>query len=234
MPVTLTWYGQAIFFLRSPGASILIDPYFSDSIANQGFIRLYAPLPRRGELKADYVIATHDHGDHLDIETLRDYVGWKRCYGPPSCVEHLKREGFSAETIGLFKRGDEMPLGGFKLSAVHAEHTEDSIGIMVEAAGKKLYFSGDTLMNPRLFTIAEKSPDAGFICINGKFGNMTWQEAVIFAHALRLKNAFPCHYDLFAVNSENPAFFTSAFQGSPIRGRILERGKPYRLEEIAD
>jgi L-ascorbate 6-phosphate lactonase len=234
MPVTVTWYGQAIFFLRSAEASILIDPYFSDSIASQGFIRLYAPLPRRGELETDYVIATHDHGDHLDIETLRDYVRWKRFYGPPSCAEHLKQEGFPGEAVGLFKRGDEISLGDFRLSAVHAEHTEDSIGIIVETGGKKLYFSGDTLMNRRLFSIAEKNPDVGFICINGKFGNMTWQEAVIFAHALRLKNAFPCHYDLFAVNSENPAFFTSAFQGSPIRGRILERGKPYCLEEIAD
>ncbi|MDR0401122.1 MAG: MBL fold metallo-hydrolase [Treponema sp.] len=234
MPATLTWYGQAIFLLRSPETSILIDPYFSDSIAAQGFIRLYSPLPRKGELETEYVIATHDHGDHLDIETLRDYVRWKRFYGPPACVDHLKREGFSAGKMEVFKRGDGISLGGFRLSAVHAEHTEDSIGIIVEAGGRKIYFSGDTLMNPRLFAIAEQKPDAGFICINGKFGNMTWQEAVIFAHALGLKNAFPCHYDLFAVNAEDPAAFTNAFQGSLIRGRILERGKPYPLEEITD
>jgi L-ascorbate 6-phosphate lactonase len=233
MPVTLTWYGQAAFLLRSEAASLIIDPYFSNAIAGQGFIRLYAPPVRKGELELDYVLSTHDHGDHLDIETLRDYLGWKHFLGPSSCAAHLEREKFPAEKLQLFNRGDRISVGDIKLTAVHAEHTEDSIGVIAEVQGKRLYFSGDTLMNPALFSIAEEKPDVGFLCINGKFGNMTWQEAVVFAHALKLKAAYPCHYDLFAVNAEDPAPFAMAFQNSPVRGRVLERGRAYSLEEIA-
>ncbi|GHV67970.1 hypothetical protein AGMMS49928_06250 [Spirochaetia bacterium] len=234
MAVTVTWYGQAIFLLKSSSASILIDPYFSNACAAEGFIRLYAPPVRKGELSVDYLMSTHDHSDHLDIDTVRDYVRWGNFYGPSSCVDHLKRENFAAEKIHEFNRGQKISLGDFSISAVHAEHTDDSIGIMAEIGGKRLYFSGDTLMNPKLFDIKEKEPDAAFICINGKFGNMTWQEAVIYAHALKVKAAFPFHYDLFAVNSENPAFFAGAFQGSPIKCRILEMGKSYNLDELVD
>jgi L-ascorbate 6-phosphate lactonase len=233
MPVTLTWYGQAVFLLRSETVSVIIDPYFSDACADQGFIRLYAPPVRKGELDVDYVLSTHDHGDHLDVETLRDYLKWKYFAGPSSCVAHLEREGFSPEKLRPLNRGDRISAGDIRLSAVYAEHTEDSIGIIAEVRGKRLYFSGDTLMNPALFPIAEEKPDAGFLCINGKFGNMTWQEAVIFAHALKLKAAYPCHYDLFAVNAEDPAPFAMAFQNSPVRGRVLERGRVYGLEDIA-
>jgi L-ascorbate 6-phosphate lactonase len=232
MPVTLTWYGQAIFLLRSEVVSVIIDPYFSNSCAVQGFIRLYAPPVRRGGLDIDYVISTHDHGDHLDIETLRDYLGWKHFIGPSSCVVHLEREGFPSEKLQTLNRGGQVKVGDIRVSAVHAEHTEDSIGIIAEIQGKRLYFSGDTLMNSALFPIVDEKPDVGFLCINGKFGNMTWQEAVIFAHALKLKAVYPCHYDLFAVNAEDPSFFVMAFQGSPIKGRVLERGRAYGLEEI--
>ncbi|MDR2745982.1 MAG: MBL fold metallo-hydrolase [Treponema sp.] len=232
MPASLTWYGQAAFLLRSETASLIIDPYFSDSCAVQGFIRLYAPPVRKGELAVDYVLSTHDHGDHLDVETLRDYLEWKYFTGPSSCVAHVEREGFPAEKLRPLNRGDRIKAGDIELSAVHAEHTEDSIGVIAEVQGKRLYFSGDTLMNPALFAVADKKPDAGFLCINGKFGNMTWQEAVVFAHALKLKAAYPCHYDLFAVNAEDPAFFCMAFQGSPVKGRVLERGRAYSLEEI--
>jgi L-ascorbate metabolism protein UlaG (beta-lactamase superfamily) len=232
MAVTVTWYGQNIYLLKSASTSIIVDPYFSDSCAAGGFIRLYAPPVRKGELAVDYVISTHDHGDHLDIDTVRGYIQWGDFYGPSSCVEHLKKEHFAAEKLHDLNRGQKAMLGDFSVSAVHAEHTDDSIGIIAEIDGKRLYFSGDTLMNPKLFDIAEKKPDAAFICINGKFGNMTWQEAVIYAHALKVKAAFPFHYDLFAVNSENPAFFAGAFQGSPIKCRILEMGKNYNLDEL--
>ncbi|MDR2103919.1 MAG: MBL fold metallo-hydrolase [Treponema sp.] len=232
MPATLTWYGQAAFLLRSEAVSLIIDPYFSNSCADQGFIRLYAPPVRKGELAVDYVLSTHDHGDHLDIETLEDYLGWKHFIGPSSCTARLEREGFPAEKLRPLNRGGRIKAGDITLSAVHAEHTADSIGVIAEIMGKRLYFSGDTLMNPGLFSIAEERPDAGFLCINGKFGNMTWQEAVVFAHTLKLKAAYPCHYDLFAVNAEDPAFFAAAFQGSPIKGGILERGRAYGLEEI--
>ena len=120
MSYSLTWYGQASFLISSNNTSIIIDPFFSDSIAKSGFIRLYDSPVKKGELKVDYVISTHNHGDHTDVETLRDYIEFKQFYGPDSCVQHLKNAGFSADSLFSFNRGDNVKLGDFILNAVHA------------------------------------------------------------------------------------------------------------------
>jgi L-ascorbate metabolism protein UlaG (beta-lactamase superfamily) len=89
MPFSVIWYGQAGYLVKTERCSFLIDPYFSDSIAGDGFIRLYDPPVKKGELKVDYVFATHHHGDHLDIETLKSYVEFDAFYGPSACIPFL-------------------------------------------------------------------------------------------------------------------------------------------------
>jgi L-ascorbate metabolism protein UlaG (beta-lactamase superfamily) len=56
---------------------------------------------------------------------------------------------------------------------------------------------------------------------------MSWQEAVVLSHQLSVKTAIPDHYDLFAINTENPELFASAFVNSPISCKILQRCVPY-------
>jgi len=232
MSFKLTWYGQASYMISSEACSVLIDPYFSNSLTYQGFIRLYDSPVQKGTLKVDHVIATHDHGDHMDIETLRDYITFNKIYGPGSCINALKAEGFSGDKIQSFNRGDTIVLGDMKFSAVYAEHTADSIGIVAECGGVKLYFTGDTLMSFKLVDVKDLKPDILLTCINGKFGNMTWQEAVMFAHMLNVKLAIPAHYDLFLINQEDPALFAGAFGNSTIRCIIMTRGKQYDIQSL--
>ena len=232
MGARLTWYGQGTFLIQSETDSLLVDPYFSDACAAEGFIRLYRSPVAKGELHVGSVVSTHLHGDHLDIETLRDYVGFDRFYGPASCVQAMRAAGFPQEKLHCLDRGQSASSGGLHLNAVYACHTEDSIGVVVECGGTKIYFSGDTLMNEELIAAKEQVPDILAICINGKFGNMSWQEAVVLAHRLGVKTAIPAHYDLFAINSEDPSFFAAAFANSPIRCQIMERCRAYPLAEL--
>ncbi|MDR2477006.1 MAG: MBL fold metallo-hydrolase [Treponema sp.] len=232
MTATLTWYGQGIFLVKTATHSLLIDPYFSDSCAEEGFIRRYPPPVQKGELRVDSVASTHPHGDHLDLATLRDYIAFETFYGPSSCVDALKAEGFPQTKLRRLDRGDRADAGGLRLNAVYACHTQDSIGVVVECEGTKIYFSGDTLMDEKLIAANELGPDILAICINGKFGNMSWQEAVVLAHRLRVKTAIPAHYDLFAINAEDPAPFAAAFTNSPIRCRIMERGQPCEIAAL--
>jgi L-ascorbate 6-phosphate lactonase len=199
MSAELTWFGQAEYMISSPDCLVLIDPYFSNSLANEGFIRLYDSPVKKGSLKVNYVISTHHHSDHMDRETLRDYITFEKFYGPQTCIDLLKTAGFPSEKISSFNRGDKIKLGKTEVTAVFADHTLDSIGIVVECEGVKLYFTGGSLMNKELFAVKNLTPDILLTCINGKFGNMTWQEAVVFAHRLSVKLAIPAHYDLFAL-----------------------------------
>jgi L-ascorbate 6-phosphate lactonase len=232
MSFELTWYGQASYLLSCDGYSLLIDPYFSDSVAKEGFIRLYPSSVQKGSLKVNAVFSTHNHGDHLDIETLKDYIDFDTCYAPKSCVANLKANGFSEQKLCQFDRGDKEIAGPFEACAVYAEHTEDSIGIVIKHEDTKIYFTGDTLMSEKLIDAVSLKPDIVIVCINGKFGNMSWQEAVVLSHHLSVKTAIPEHYDLFAINAENPKLFASGFVNSPITCKILQRDVTYRVSDL--
>jgi L-ascorbate 6-phosphate lactonase len=233
MACTLTWLGQAGYILKTDKTSIVIDPYLTDAIAYQGFIRLYDPPVKKGEIQVEYAMATHDHGDHLDIEALKDWIGWKNFYGPGSCVKMLKDNGFEDGRLHALDRGQSADLGDIKVTAVHAEHTPDSIGIVAEYDGKKIFITGDTVMHPKIFAVGpELHPDILCTCINGKFGNMTWQEADMFAHLIKVKTVIPNHYDLFAINAADAREFANAFKGSFVRAVILEVGKAVDINSL--
>jgi L-ascorbate metabolism protein UlaG (beta-lactamase superfamily) len=232
MSLKITWLGQAGYVLKTENTSLVIDPYLTNSIAYQGFIRLYDPPVKKGEIKVDYAMATHDHGDHLDIESLRDWIEFKHFYGPGSCVKMMRDNGFGEEKLHTLDRGQSARLGDIQVTAVHAEHTPDSIGIVAEYGGKKIFITGDTVMHPKLFAVGELKPDILCTCINGKFGNMTWQEADMFAHLIKVKTVIPNHYDLFAINTADAKEFAAAFKGSFIRAVILEVGKAVDMAEL--
>jgi L-ascorbate metabolism protein UlaG (beta-lactamase superfamily) len=46
--------------------------------------------------------------------------------------------------------------------------------------------------------------EAALVCINGKCGNMDAAQAARVAARAQPKIALPHHYDLFALNAENP------------------------------
>ena len=75
--VRLWWLGQAGFLLRDPEATVLIDPYLSDSLALKyrgrefPHVRMMPPPVLPDELQdLTHVLCTHGHTDHLDPGTL--------------------------------------------------------------------------------------------------------------------------------------------------------------------
>ena len=100
--------------------------------------------------------------------------------------------------------------------------------LVVQAEGKTLYFSGDTLYDERLFQIAGYHPDITFICINGRLGNMNAEEALVVAEKIGAPVNIPNHYDMFASNSEDPHLFADHIAG----GKILEFDRVYTDQEL--
>ena len=110
--------------------------------------------------------------------------------------------------------GDVFEDDNFKITAVPAYHSDPlAVGYVFEIAGKKLYISGDSLYQPTLSADVKKvcgTPDIVYICINGKLGNMPWEDAVKVVEELKPKFAIPMHYGLFARNTEDPRPFMAA------------------------
>ncbi|GHU79516.1 MBL fold metallo-hydrolase [Clostridia bacterium] len=225
----IIWLGQAGYLLSAGNTSMVIDPYFSE--AGQDLARLYPPTFGKGALQADFAVGAHGHGDRPDAETLGDYIGFGRFYGPKSCVAELEKAGFPAERLSLFERGDRVVHGDLAFTGVFADYTEDSIGYVVECGERRLYFSGDSLMNKRLHAITWHHPDIMFVRVNGKSGGMSCSEAADFARVLRVKTAVPTYHGM-AISSGDLALFTAALEDSDIRALTLERGKEYELSDL--
>ena len=223
----IRFLGQSGYVLETENSRILIDPYLSDSVSRiVGRPRLL-PIPIDPKtVSCDGVICTHNHPDHLDPDTVSQFADTQFFVTTNEGKEVLLGSGKS--NVQALSQNEAVTIGDFTLTAVFAAHTVEAFGLVVQAEGKTLYFSGDTLFDEQLFEIARFHPDATFICINGRLGNMTTTEALSVAEKIGAPINIPNHYDMFASNSADPHLFADRIPG----GFILEFNKAYQV--IAD
>ena len=223
----ITWIGQSGYQLKSGSGEIIIDPYLSDVVERvAGRARMVAAPIEPANICADAVICTHDHLDHLDPDAIADMPENTVFYTTPEGTEKIISLG--KKNVHALKQGDSVQIGDFRITAVFADHTVEAMGLIVEAEGFRLYFSGDTLFNEKLFEISAFEPDAAFLCINGKLGNMDTDEAIQVARNIGAKINVPNHYGMFASNTADPEVFTAAIEN----GRIMEMGKVYEFDKL--
>ena len=223
----ITWIGQSGYVIKTEQAEIIIDPYLSDVVNRvAGRERLVEAPIKPEEIRADAVICTHNHLDHLDVDAIDEMDKTLLYITTREGELVLKNKGCT--NVVAFREGESLQIKDVKLTAVYACHTVEAFGVVLQAEGLTLYFSGDTLYDEKLFAISRFLPDCTFICINGKLGNMNVAEAVITAKQIGAKINVPNHYGMFASNTEEPELFT----GQIDNGFIMELGKEYGLEDI--
>ncbi|MCL2774382.1 MAG: MBL fold metallo-hydrolase [Oscillospiraceae bacterium] len=229
--------GQAGYFIKSCGRAILIDPYLSDYCGrgDKRFSRLYPVSVDPKELFADIFIVTHDHNDHLDPETIMRYGIDKDTIfvAPHLTVKHLRKLGIPDERITVIDCGETSIVREMEIAGIFALGTSkdsiDTTGYKIGFRnGKTIYHTADTTYCELLEKSAEYA-DVILACINGKQGNMNVEQAAKLAKILDVKYAIPNHYDVMALNSENPELFRYLCEVNGIgdRCRILEVGKPF-------
>lgn len=64
----IRWIGQSGYVIKTDTTEIILDPYLSDAVNRiVGRPRLVEPPIEPEKIRADAVICTHNHLDHLDI-----------------------------------------------------------------------------------------------------------------------------------------------------------------------
>jgi len=198
----ITNIGQAGLLVETKDLTIMIDPYFTDSV---GAIdpKKHRRVPMQEslwEVRPDVLIFTHDHLDHHDPETAERILKTHSAITvlcPNSVWQKVRLHGGDHNYV-LFDRHTQWTEKGVRFSAVKAAHSDAcAIGVIIEAEGKTLYVTGDTLYNTEIFGDLPEKIDTVFLPVNGVGNNMNAADAARFVEKSGAKLAVPVHVGMF-------------------------------------
>ena len=174
---------------------LLIDPWLNDNPI--------AKIKAKDIKKADYIIATHNHFDHVnDIPTIAKNTG-ATVVSIVETAEDLSSKGCE-KTIGC-NIGGKVKLEGLELIFTHAFHSMSSnpSGVIIFYNNKTIYHAGDTGVFGDMRLISEMYPiDLAFLPVGGHF-TMGLKEAQKAIQLLKPKKIIPIHYNTFDIIKQN-------------------------------
>ena len=194
----LTWLGQAGFKITINQTVLLIDPYFSDSASNVACHRKQPIDPSVWEINPDLILITHNHIDHNDKETLKYFINEnteKKVFSPKSVRKTLIEYKGNHNLIEV-SNGVVWTEGDIVIKTVDAVHSDEfAVGFIIEAEGKRIYLTGDTLYCPSMLKNISEI-DVVILPINGRGNNMNALDAEKFATDVGAKLAIPIHFGM--------------------------------------
>ena len=199
--------GHGTVALDIAGKTWWIDPWTSANLSA-------AP-------KADVILITDIHGDHMDPKAIEQVSKPSTVIVAPAAVAKTVT---SAKTLA---NGDSMTIEGVKVEAIPMYNLKRGPelgklfhdkgrgnGYVLNAGGKRIYFSGDTEATPEMKAL--KNIDVAFVCMNLPY-TMPPEEAAEGVAAFAPKVVYPYHY-----RGSDVEAFESALAGKPIEVRIRE------------
>jgi len=253
--ICIYFLGQVGFLIEFAEYRILIDPYLSDSVAEQfgADQKRQVPPPFTPETspRIDYILLTHAHLDHTDPATLSPLLEARpklRIFAPYESRKILQDLGCDSAEVPSGAWTQLAP--GLSLRAVPAAHTEihrnlqgelRDVGYLLELGDSTIYHAGDTIPHPEIFEALKGiSIDLALLPVNernhfrdaqGIIGNMTLREAFQMATQLGVKTLIPTHWDMFAPNGVFPEEIELLHKllAPPFELKILRVGQAFSL-----
>ena len=183
--LSITFLGHGSLLMAFKGMNIFVDPF--------GKVADYSKLP-----KADVILATHEHRDHLDPHALSSIRTDKTLL--------VLTEACAQEVTGglVMRNGDVQTVAGLRVEAVPAYnivHTREDgqlfhpkgagNGYIITFGGTRLYIAGDTENTPEMKAL--KNIDIAFLPMNLPY-TMTPEMVADAAKAFRPRVLYPYHY----------------------------------------
>ena len=192
----VTYYGHASFSVEVGGKTLFFDPFISpNELASSVDVT---------QLKADYVLVSHGHGDHIaDVETIVkqndatlvsnfEIVSWfgEKGLEKSHPMNHGGQVKFDFGTVKY-------------VNAIHSSTLPDGSsggapgGFVVRTEEGNFYFAGDTALTYDMKLIGEyEKIDFAILPIGDNF-TMGIDDAVIAADFIQCNKIIGMHYDTF-------------------------------------
>ena len=206
--VKISWLGHDAFRIKN-GKTVIIDPF------------KIRPIPE----KADILLISHEHFDHLSLDDIKKVVTEKTTIVTiPACKKELS--GVKAHEIKTVKPGDKVALGDVMVEAVPAYNLnkfrepgkpfhpkeDGKVGFVVSVKGVRVYHAGDTDPIPEMKSI---KTDIALLPVSGTYV-MTPEEAAEAAVMIKPKLVIPMHYGAI-VGSEDDAHRFKQLTSYPVQ-----------------
>jgi L-ascorbate metabolism protein UlaG (beta-lactamase superfamily) len=214
------WFGHSTLLLNMSGKLILIDPVFSSSASPFEFMirRFQQPPLALSELPPiDYILLSHDHYDHLDMEVIKFFKTKNVQFLCPLGVgSHLTFWGVNKDQIIELDWWQSYEDHHLIFRATPAQHYSGRNGIdenktlwaswVIEDPKFKVFFSGDSGYCDHFKEIGKRYGPFDLAFIETGQYNEKWkeihmlpQESIQAFYDLGARRYFPIHWGMFVL-----------------------------------
>jgi len=192
----ISWLGHDSFRIKN-GKTIFIDPF----------------KIRPTSEKADILLITHEHYDHLSMDDIKKVVNENTTI---VTIPAVKKElsSLKVKEVRAVRPGDKLKLGDISIDVVPAYNLnkfresgkvfhpkeDGKAGYIIEIKGVRVYHAGDTDAIPEMKGL---KPDVALLPVSGTYV-MTADEAAQAVKMVEPKLAIPMHYGVI-VGTEQDA-----------------------------
>lgn len=236
MSVSLKWLGHSCFQLQTAKDKVLfIDPWIAGNPL--------CPIKLKDITRADIVLITHDHFDHVSNAADIARQTGALVIGCPETVGKLKT-GHALPEGQVVLGGIGMNIGGTvqvygvsitMTQALHSSETGVPVGYIIKTEdGTTIYHAGDTGVFGSMLLLGELYPiDIALLPIGSCF-TMDPQQAAAAVKMLKPRIVIPMHYGTFPVLEPDAARFAALVKEKTpaVEVIVLKPGQEYQSKAV--
>jgi L-ascorbate metabolism protein UlaG (beta-lactamase superfamily) len=220
--VVINWLGHSTILIRNKDVTLITDPilhkrkippfYLGPKPFDYNVSYTINDLPN-----IDYVFISHDHYDHLDMQTIKELKGSK-FFVPLGVKAHLLRWGIDEQSITELDWYENSFLDDIKLTLTPSRHFSGRSlsdrgktlwgSFVIELSNKKIFFSGDSGYFDEFKKIGNQFGPFDLVMLDNAQYHKNWhsihmfpEEAVQASIDLNAKQLLPIHWSKYVLST---------------------------------
>ena len=223
----ITFFGHATIGIETGKFHLIVDPYFK---------RNAAATTKSDEVKADYLLITHGHGDHLGDAIEISALTGATVICNTEIGDWLDKKGVKTSMLQV-GGSTQFPFGHLRMTfALHGSSLPDgtygglAAGFLLNTLqNEKIYLAGDTGLFGDMALIGEEGIDLAMLPIGGLY-TMDPPEALRALKLLKPKVVIPIHYNTMSrLNQDADKWKEKVEAETKTKVVLLKPGEGYEL-----